>query len=231
MKSVSLIGIAIVIVAYGDVVEEIDWGVGEIIRTLEDEDLVENTLVVFTSDNGPWAVLRQHGGSAGPLFGAKATGYEGGMRVPAIFWWPGQIEPEVISDIGSTLDLLPTIADLAGTPLPDDRIYDGYDLSSVLRSGEDSPREEMFFYHGTRVFGARKGNYKLYFYKNNPMGYPEELERLEPPQLFNLQHDPSERFNIAEEYPAIVEEIEQMVGNHKGTVVPVDSELDKRIGQ
>ena len=73
--------------------------------------------------------------------------------------------------------------------------------------------------------------YKLYFYKNNPMGYPEELERLEPPQLFDLQDDPSERFNIAEEYSAIVEEIEQMVGNHNSTVVPVDSELDTRIGQ
>lgn len=100
---------------YGDVVEEIDWSVGQIKKKLKEEGLEENTLVIFTSDNGPWAVLRQHGGSAGPLYGAKATSYEGGMRVPAIFWWPGTIEPAVITDLGSTLDLLPTFASCRST--------------------------------------------------------------------------------------------------------------------
>ncbi len=216
---------------YGDVVEEIDWGVGEIIRTLEEEGLEDNTLVVFTSDNGPWMVLRQHGGTAGLLYGAKGTSYEGGTRVPAIFWRPGHIEPEVVTDIGSTLDLLPTITALAGVPLPDDRIYDGYDLSPVLSGTADSAREEMIYYHGLRVFGARKGDYKLYFYKNNPMGYPEEIEELATYPLFDLQRDPSERFDIADAHPDVVADIVEMVRQHKANVEPVESQLDKRIGQ
>lgn len=216
---------------YGDVVEELDWSVGQIRKKLEKEGLDENTLVIFTSDNGPWAVLRQHGGSAGPLFGAKATSYEGGVRVPAIFWWPGTIKPAVISDIGSTLDLLPTISELAGVQVPDDRIYDGFDLSPVLIEEEESPREEMFYYHGTRIFAARKGDFKLYFYKNNPRGYPERMEKLEYDQLFNLQHDPSERFNVADQYPEVIKEIEEMVQKHKATVEPVESQLEKRLEQ
>jgi arylsulfatase A-like enzyme len=153
------------------------------------------------------------------------------MRVPAIFWWPGHIKPAVVSDIGSTLDLLPTLSKLAGVPLPDNRIYDGYDLSPVVTGEADSPRKEMFYYHGTRIFAARKGDYKLYFYKNNPMGYPGEMEKLESYRLFNLQHDPSERFNLADKYPEVVKEIEEMVQNHKSKVVPVKSQLEKRMKQ
>lgn len=215
---------------YGDVVEEIDWGVGEILRTLEEEGLAENTLVVFTSDNGPWAVLRQHGGTAGLLYGAKGTSYEGGMRVPAIFWWPGRIEPAVVSGIGSTLDLLPTIGTLAGVPLPDDRTLDGYDLSPVLDGEEESPREEMIYYHGLRVFAARQGDYKLYFFKNNPLGYPEQIETIDTYPLYHLAHDPSERFDVAEDHPDVVESIIEMVERHKAGVEPVDSQLDKRLG-
>lgn len=214
---------------YGDVIEEIDWSVGQIRKTLEKEGLTENTYVIFTSDNGPWAVLRQHGGSAGLLFGAKATSYEGGMRVPAIFWAPGKVKPAVISDIGSTLDLLPTINALADVPLPDDRIYDGYDLSGVLQNGKSSPRKKMIYYHGTKVFAARKGDFKLYFYENNPQGYPEKLEKLDSHELYNLQHDPSERFDIADQHPDIIKEIEEMVKDHKSTVKPVESQLEKRI--
>lgn len=214
---------------FGDVVEELDWSVGQVLNTLDQLDLDEKTCVVFTSDNGPWVVLDHHGGSAGPLYGAKATSYEGGMRVPAIFRWPGKIQPDIIHDeIGSTLDLLPTISRLAGVPLPDDRKYDGYDLSPVLITEEDvSPREEMFYYHGLRLFAVRKGDYKLYFYKNNPRGYPQVLEKLENYQLFNLQHDPSERFNLAGESPEIVEELLELAGQHTETMEPVENQLDK----
>lgn len=214
---------------YGDVVEEIDWSVGQIRSKLETLELTDNTYVIFTSDNGPWTVLRQHGGSAGLLFGAKGTSYEGGMRVPAIFWSPGKVEPGVISGIGSTLDLLPTIGALAGVNLPDDRVYDGYDLTPVLMRKEKSPREEMIYYHGTRVFAARKGDFKLYFYKNNPDGYPENLETLDSPELYQLQEDPSERFNIAEDHPEVIAEIEEMVEAHKSTVKPVENQMEKRI--
>lgn len=216
---------------YGDVIEEIDWGVGQILKTLKEEGLDENTYVIFTSDNGPWVVFDGHGGSAGPLFGAKGTSYEGGVRVPTIFWNPGAIEPAVIAQTGSTLDLLPTISKLAGVNLPNDRTYDGYDLSPVLNGENESPRNEMFFYHGTRIFAARKGDYKMYFYKNNPVGYPEKIEKLEAYQLFNLQHDPSEKYNLAEQHPEILAEIESMVLDHKAGVEPAETQLEKKIVQ
>ncbi len=214
---------------YGDVVEEIDWSVGEILRTLKKEKLDKKTLVVFTSDNGPWVLWDENGGSAGPLYGAKATGYEGGQRVPAIFWAPGKIKPKVITDMGSTLDLFPTIATLAGLTMPPDRKYDGYDLTGVLMRGEESPRKEMLFYHGTRIFAARKGDFKLYFYENNPSGYPERMRRLDTLKMFNLQHDPSEKYNVAGQNAGVMEEIKDLVRQHQATVEHVDTQLEKRI--
>lgn len=214
---------------YGDVVEEIDWSVGRIMETLKKEKVDKKTIVIFTSDNGPWVLYDEHGGSAGPLFGAKGTGYEGGQRVPAIFWGPGRITPGVVSDMGSTLDLLPTIARMAGVTLPADREYDGYDLGDVLRNGSKSPRNEMLFYHGTRVFAARKGDFKLYFYENNPDGYPERMRKLDTLRLFNLQHDPSEKYEIAAQHPDIINEIQEMVNQHRATVDSVESQLEKKI--
>lgn len=216
---------------YGDVIEEIDWSVGQILSALKKEGLDENTYVIFTSDNGPWVVFNENGGSSGLLFGAKGTSYEGGVRVPAVIWGPGKVKPAVISKMGSTLDLLPTISRLAGVPLSKDRFYDGFDLSPVLKGENVSPRNEMFYYHGTRIFAARKGDFKMYFYRNNPLGYPEKVEKLETYQLFNIQHDPSERFDLAEEYPEILMEIEAMVKNHQATVEPVESQLEKKIVQ
>lgn len=216
---------------YGDVVEEIDWSTGKIRKKLEELGLAENTYIIFTSDNGPWSVLKEHGGSSGLLFGAKGTSYEGGVRVPAIVWSPENVEPKVITDIGSTLDLLPTIAALAGVYVPDDRTIDGYDISPVFWDGTESSRKEMIYYHGTKVFAARKGDFKLYFYKNNPNGYPSEVEKLETYQLFNVQVDPSERFNIAEENPEILGDIKRMVEEHKATVEPVESHMERRIGK
>jgi arylsulfatase A len=218
---------------YGDVIEEIDWSVGQILNTLRKEGLDKNTYVIFTSDNGPWATFHEHGGSAGLLFGAKGTSYEGGVRVPAVIWAPGRIKPAVVSKMGSTLDLLPTISQLAGAPLPTDRTYDGYDLTPLLRGENATPRDEMFYYHGTRIFAARKGEYKMHFYQNNPLGYPEKMEKLEPGQyrLYNLQHDPAEQYNLAEKLPEVMKEIEAMVQQHQKTVVPVPSNLEKRIVQ
>lgn len=216
---------------YGDVIEEIDWSVGQILQTLKEEKLDKNTIVIFTSDNGPWVLYDQHGGSAGPLYGAKGTGYEGGQRVPAIFWGPGRIRPGVVSQMGSTMDLFPTLAKLADVKVPADRKYDGYDLTSILKGDNVSPRNEMFFYHGTRIFAARKEEYKLYFYGNNPAGYPERMRKLDTLQLFNLNHDPSEKYNIADNHPDVIKEIEAMVREHRLTVDSVGSQLDKTIGQ
>lgn len=214
---------------YGDVVEEIDWSVGQILSALRKYKLDKNTLVIFTSDNGPWMLYDEYGGSAGLLFGAKGTGYEGGQRVPAIFWAPGHIKPGVISDMGSTLDIMPTLAAMADAPLPANTKYDGYDLAPVLFNGGDSPRKEMFYYHGTRIFAARKGDYKLYFYKNNPLGYPEKMEKLDTLRLFNIAHDPSERYDVFEQHPDVIEQIIASVAQHSATVDPAPSQLDKRI--
>lgn len=212
---------------YGDVIEEIDWSVGQILNTLKKEGLDKNTIVIFTSDNGPWALFKELGGSAGPLYGAKGTSYEGGVRVPAIFWGPGRIRPAVVSGMGSTLDILPTISKLANVTLPADRQYDGYDLSSVLTSSSKSPRKQMIFYHDDKIFAVRNGDFKLYYYRNNPTGYPEKMEELEAYQLFNLQHDPGERYNVADKYPEVIKEIEQILKAHQATVKPPESQMDR----
>lgn len=214
---------------YGDVIQEIDWSVGQILKTLKEEKLHKKTVVIFTSDNGPWVLYDEHGGSSGPLYGAKGTGYEGGQRVPAIFWAPGKVKPAVVSRMGSTLDLLPTVAKMAGISVPADRQYDGYDLSNVLAGGEATPRNEMYYYHGTRIFAARKGDFKLYFYANNPDGYPERMRKLDTLRLFNVQHDPSEKYELAADHPEIIQEIQAMVARHRSTVDSVGSQLEKRI--
>lgn len=213
---------------YGDVVEEIDWSVGEILKTLEKEKLDKKTIVIFTSDNGPWALYNEQAGSAGLLFGAKNTGYEGGQRVPAIFWGRG-IKPGVVSRMGSALDLLPTVARLTGATLPADRLYDGYDLTPVLTGGGDTPRNEMFFYHGTRIFAVRKGAYKLYFYETNPIGYPERMRKLDTLQLFNVSVDPSEKYDVAQKHPEVIAELQQLVTEHQSTVEATPTQLEKRI--
>ncbi|MEM7384614.1 MAG: sulfatase, partial [Verrucomicrobiota bacterium] len=117
---------------YGDVIEEIDWSVGQVMKTLQDLKLADNTLVVFTSDNGPWLPFKTHGGSAGLLRDGKGSTWEGGMREPTIFWWPGNVVPKTQPEQGATLDLLPTFLHLAGGELPKDRVFDGRDLSPAL---------------------------------------------------------------------------------------------------
>ena len=147
---------------YGDVIEEIDWSVGRIMETLKEKGIEENTLVVFTSDNGHWHIFETHGGFGGLLRGAKGGTFEGGMRVPTLLWWPGQIEPGVVMELGTTMDLFPTFCKLADIDLPDDRIYDGYDISPVMFGTGPSPRDIVYFYRGTQVFAIRKGSYKAH---------------------------------------------------------------------
>jgi uncharacterized sulfatase len=125
---------------YGDVIEEIDWSVGEVLDSLRSSGVDRNTLVLFTSDNGPWLPFRDHGGSAGPLRQGKGTTWEGGVRTPAIFWWPGTISPGVVTGMGSGLDLLATSASLAGERVPNDRVIDSVDLTPALKgTGPSSP--------------------------------------------------------------------------------------------
>lgn len=215
---------------YGDVIQEIDWSVGQIIQTLKKYKLDKNTMVIFTSDNGPWLYFKEYGGSAGILRDGKGTSYEGGMREPAIFWWPGRIKPGVITDVGSTLDLFPTINSIVGLETPGDRIYDGYDISPALFEQKGSPRNTFFYYDGTKLFSIREGAYKAHFYTRENV-YEENMEIVyhDPPLLFNLEKDPGEKYNISSEYPEVIDHLKQLYEKHCKTIEPVENQLSKVI--
>ncbi|MBE0652809.1 MAG: sulfatase-like hydrolase/transferase, partial [Bacteroidales bacterium] len=233
-KNVSLAGF------YGDVIEEIDWSAGQILKTLKEEGLDENTLVVFTSDNGPWHIFRTHGGTSGLLRGAKGGTFEGGMRVPTLFWWPGNLKQGVVMDMATTMDLLPTFCKLSGTELLNDRVYDGYDISPLLSGTGKSPRDVVFYYRGTQVYAIRKGDYKAHFFTQseyiNQTAHPitdppTELKNSrtpeDPPLLFNVNIDPSEKFNIAEDHPEIIAGIRKVLEEHLKGIQQVENQLDK----
>ena len=186
---------------YGDVIEEIDWAVGQVLEALERLELAERTLVVFTSDNGPWIRFETHGGSAGPLRHGKETTFEGGMRVPGLFWWPGTIAPGVVRDIGSAMDLFTTAIVLGGGVVPDDRPIDGIDLSPVLMGTGASPRETMAYYRMGELFAFRLGPYKAHFTTEGRYGLEAERTDHDPPLLFDLREDVGERYDVAEERP------------------------------
>jgi len=215
---------------YGDVVEEIDWSVGQILDALDRLNLSENTLVVFTSDNGPWLTFDQMGGSAGLLRGGKGGTYEGGMREPTIFRWPGRIQPEVVAQLGATMDLLPTFVSLASAELPSDRTLDGFDLSPALLGTGPSPREDMFYYRGTELFAVRHGAYKAHFI-TQPEYTGEGPTRHDPPLLFNLEVDPSEKYDLSGELPQVVEDLTAIAQAHQATVQPVTNQLERRLSE
>jgi len=211
---------------YGDVVEELDWSVGQILETLRREGLSKKTLVFFTSDNGPWLIMNQQGGSAGLLREGKGSTWEGGMRVPGIAWWPGQIKAGVVNtNLMCMLDLFPTTLKLAGADPPSDRIIDGLDLSATLLQGAPSPRHSLFYYRGTRLFAVRKDQWKLHLLTQKGYGQPKP-DAHEPPLLFDLNSDPGETFNVSTNHPAVVAELLKEIETHRATVVPVKSQLE-----
>lgn len=169
--------------------------------------------------------MLERGGSAGLLREGKKTTWEGGMRVPAIFRQPGVIEPGVVSEIGSTLDILPTVAGFVGAEPPSDRAMDGYDLRGVLTGAGASPREEMFFYRRQELYAARKGAFKAHFITENAYGDDRERREHDPPLLFHLEIDPSEKYDVAERYPDALKEIQAMVEEHRAGVEIVESQL------
>lgn len=211
---------------YGDVIEEIDWSVGQIISALKENGLEENTLVVFTSDNGPWLIFNDKGGSAGLLRGGKGGTYDGGMREPTVMWGPAFVKPGVVTDLGTTMDLLPTFCAMAGTKLPSDRVYDGYDLTETIAGNAKSPRDVVIYYRGQKVFAIRKGAYKAHFITQSEYGTGGP-ETLEVPELYNLNEDPSEKYNIAEQHPEVIAEIQELLKEHLASVVPVENQLEK----
>jgi arylsulfatase A len=211
---------------YGDVIEEIDWSVGEILDALRAAGIDRNTLVLFTSDNGPWLPFRDHAGSAGPLREGKGTTWEGGVRTPAIFWWPGTVRPGVVSGMGSGLDLVATAAALAGATLPADRLLDSVDLSGTLKSAAPSPRGELFFYWDSELRAVRKGRYKAHFITSGAYGEGQPRTEHSPPLLFDLSVDPGERFNISADRPDVVADLIKTAEAHRRTVVETQPLFD-----
>ena len=205
---------------YGDVVEEIDHGVGQIMQALTDLGIAERSLVVFTSDNGPWLPYKEHGGSAGLLRDGKGTTWEGGMREPTIFWWPGQLESAVVMEMGSTLDLFSTFCEIAGAEVPSDRIMDSYDLSPALFGTGESPRRSMFFYRESKLYAVRQGEFKAHFItKPVYTGRLETETHHDPPLLYHLGPDPGEQYDVARLHPDVIESIEKLAADHRSEMV------------
>lgn len=210
---------------YGDVVEELDWSVGQVLETLRAEGLAHDTLVIFSSDNGPWLIMNQQGGSAGLLRDGKGSTWEGGMRVPAIAWWPGRIAGgRVEREVASTLDMLPTIARLAGAELPRDRTIDGIDIGPLLFDTGKPQRPPFFYYRGTRLFAVRHGDFKAHFLTQSAYGQDAHVVR-DPPLLYQVRVDPSEAHDVAAEHPEAVATLRAIAAEHLQTVVPVPNQL------
>jgi arylsulfatase A len=210
---------------FGDVVEELDAAVGQVLQTLRDEKLAEKSLVFFTSDNGPWLTQGEQGGSAGLLKDGKGSTWEGGMREPAIAWRPGTVPAGSISaELASTLDFLPSFCGQAGIKTPEDRTLDGYDISAALLGGA-SPRREMFYYRAYELMAVRLGPWKAHFQTQTGYGQPQ-AERHDPPLLFNLEVDPGERFNVADRSPEALKEIAALVEKHRAGMKFAESQVD-----
>jgi arylsulfatase A len=206
---------------YGDVIQEIDAGIGRILAKIKDLRLDERTLVIFTCDNGPWLSYGNHAGSAGPLREGKGTSWEGGVRVPCIMRWPGKIPAgKVQSEVAATIDILPTMAKLIGAELPQHKI-DGRDIGPLMagEEGAASPHEAYYFYWNNELQAIRSGQWKLHFphsYRaltgkpgrdGNPSGYSDEKCGLE---LYDLQNDIGERRNVADENPHVVTKLQKL---------------------
>jgi arylsulfatase len=206
---------------YGDVIMEIDWSVGEILKALGRYDLEEDTLVIFASDNGPWLNFGNHAGSAYPLREAKMTAWEGGVRVPCIMRWPGRIPAGAICDnIAATIDILPTLAAIVGAPLPKNLI-DGVNILPLMDAREDAdPRDQFFFYYGGALRAVRKGRWKLYFphgfnsYSGvvpGADGYPGPYNFAQTgSELYDLERDVGETLDVVAQHPDIVKELQAL---------------------
>ena len=206
---------------YGDVIEEIDHHVGRVLDTLGELGIDERTLVIFTSDNGPWAGYGIDAGSAGLLRGSKGTVYEGGIRVPAIMRWPGTIPSGMVtSEVASIMDIFPTLAHLSGGEPPPDRAIDGRDLRPLWKSPDRaSGHDALYFFEGGYRYRAEDGppannpqlravradQWKLHF--STEPGEEPGTVRVLPGALYQIRWDPSETRDVAEKYPDVVERL------------------------
>ncbi|MBM3757937.1 MAG: sulfatase, partial [Acidobacteria bacterium] len=210
---------------FGDVVEELDFNVGRILDALRQQGLDRNTYVLFTSDNGPWLIKRQEGGSSGPFRSGKVSTWEGGVRVPCIFWAPGRIPAgRVIPEMAATLDVMPTFARLAGQTPPSDRVIDGLDIGPLLHgaASAQSPRDTYYYYLWTHLQAVRRGKWKLHVPRpgqpqwimpllRSPHIEARDAQDIAQPMLFDLDADPGERYDVAAANPEVVRDMLELV--------------------
>ena len=209
---------------YGDVVEVLDNSVGEILTTLKDLNIAENTFVLFTSDNGPWGWAGINGGSAGLLKGKKGSPWEGGFRVPAIAWMPKTIPANsTCSAIATSMDVLPTFLAMAGIEKETGLQLDGKNIFTTFTDQEEV-QQEVFYYRNQHFAAYRNGEWKIFIHDPDP--WNEEFSESDVPLLYNINQDPAEQFNVADTYPAIVERLTKQVNQHLATIEKVPSRLD-----
>lgn len=200
---------------YGDVVEEIDWAVGEILNAVDRNNLQEKTIIWFMSDNGPWLIRHEDGGSAGLFRDGKGSTWEGGMRVPCFVKWDGQIQNTTNDNLVNAMDVYTTCINLAGGQIDPDRIVDGEDISSYIV--KDSPKGEKeqkpFFYYGIKneLMAVRLGAWKLHVKTYSQLG--EDYFNGKVPLLFNVETDPSEKYDLSDANPDKVKEMMQLIEN------------------
>jgi arylsulfatase A-like enzyme len=224
---------------YADVISEIDWSVGQILDAVKRAGIDDNTLVIFTSDNGPWLSYGNHAGSQGPFREGKGTAFEGGVRVPFVARWPGRIPKGSVSAVPAmTIDLLPTFAGLAKARLSTERTIDGRDIWRVLSSqpGAHVPHDPLYFYWGAELHAVRSGKWKLHLphpYQALEVagadGTPGRYVRREIElSLFDLEADPGESTNVATANPNVVRSMMAIVENAREDL---GDALTKRTGK
>jgi arylsulfatase A-like enzyme len=197
---------------FGDWVEEVDWSVGQVLDALRSQGLDKDTLVVFTSDNGPWLTKGADGGSAGPLRGGKGSTWEGGVRVPTLAWWPGRVPAGSVNDaVAATIDLLPTFVSLAGGTVPATPVIDGRDITSILLGqSKESAREAHYYFSGYDLQAVRQGRWKLALVPQ-PEDMGKRAEKTPPGlRLYDLDAEIGEKTDVAAQHPEIVAKLKAL---------------------
>ena len=198
---------------FGDWVEEVDWSVGQVLDALRTQGLDKDTLVVFTSDNGPWLIKGPDGGSAGPLRGGKSSTWEGGVRVPTIAWWPGRIPAGSVNDaVAGNIDLLPTFVSLAGGTVPATPVIDGRDITPILLGQtRESAREAHYYWSSYELQAVRQGRWKLALM---PQAEGDKVRKGPSPtaglRLYDLDADIAEQFDVAARHPEVVAKLKAL---------------------